>query len=106
MTTKGRHLHCSFVELDWVSKQWRTCVDLPVNLISTEVNASQRKFTQGLGKRSCKFSAYVNWGVHLARALRIVIVLNPGVPVLHLVVSSGIRVLIKRTSAEVIVGVR
>ena len=40
----GRHL--TYVDLDWVAKRCKTCVDLRANLISTKVRASHRKSTQ------------------------------------------------------------
>ena len=32
--------------MGWVAKQWKTCVDLRANLISTKVSANHRKSTQ------------------------------------------------------------
>ena len=48
------------VDLGWVAKRWKTCVDLRANLISNKVSASQRKCTQALAKRSCKLTHVFN----------------------------------------------
>ena len=42
LNTDGLPSTC--VNLRWVAKQWKTCVDLRTNLSSTKVNASQRKW--------------------------------------------------------------
>ena len=39
-------LRSTCVDLRWVAKRWKTCVDLRTSLSSTKVNASRRKSTQ------------------------------------------------------------
>jgi len=40
----GRHSAC--IDLGWVAKQLKTCIDLCANLILTKVSASHRKSVQ------------------------------------------------------------
>ena len=46
-----------YVDLHWVAKWWKTCVDLRTNLSSTKVNASQCKSKQVGGQMKCKSNA-------------------------------------------------
>lgn len=43
-------LYFACVDLGWVAKRYKTCVDLRANLIWSKVSASLRKYMQGLTK--------------------------------------------------------
>ena len=53
-------LRPTYVDLRWVAKQRKTCVDLRANLSSIKVNASHRKYTQVMAKRSRKLAQVFN----------------------------------------------
>ena len=73
---KSRKFHASTdylqpicVDLCWVAKRRKTCVDLCANLCSIEISASPRKYSQIDASRR-KWVAKRNTRVRLARALR------------------------------------